>query len=258
MRVCTATGDASPETTRSHRHRSSVGRQSFPSPLESESAMRRMIFVNLPVADLPTAAGLLHRARLRLNADFSDARGRSCIVVSDTIFVMLLTRDRFADFSAGPVGDPRTGTTDDQLPVARSAAARWTSWSPGRSRRGGIAVAGQDAGGPDVRPQLRRPRRSRLGGPAHGPRPADPCALREATAASVDSGSAGREPGVVGTERQQVGPLRRHQGRRLARHRARWRSRSGSARERHRPAPTAGWRGTCGCAAAPPGRRDHR
>jgi uncharacterized protein len=72
--------------------------------------MRRMLFINLPVTDLPTATDFYTGLGFDLNADFSSAEG-SCIVVSDTIFVMLLVRDRFADFTAGPVGDARTSTT---------------------------------------------------------------------------------------------------------------------------------------------------
>jgi predicted lactoylglutathione lyase len=72
--------------------------------------MHRMIFVNLPVSDLAVSTAFYTGLGFGLNPDFSGEEC-SCIVVSDTIFVMLLTRDRFADFTAGPVGDPQTGTT---------------------------------------------------------------------------------------------------------------------------------------------------
>jgi predicted lactoylglutathione lyase len=72
--------------------------------------MHRLIFVNLPVTDLAAATAFYTGLGFGLNPEFS-SDGCSCIVVSETIFVMLLTRDRFADFTAGPVGDPRTGTT---------------------------------------------------------------------------------------------------------------------------------------------------
>ena len=42
---------------------------------------------------------------------------------------MLLTRDRFADFTAGPVGDPRTSTT---VINCLSAASRAEVDEPGR------------------------------------------------------------------------------------------------------------------------------
>ncbi|HEY5787661.1 MAG TPA: VOC family protein [Microlunatus sp.] len=72
--------------------------------------MRRMLFINLPVTDLSTATDFYTGLGFGLNSDFSSGEC-SCIVVADTIFVMLLVRDRFADFTAGPVGDARTSTT---------------------------------------------------------------------------------------------------------------------------------------------------
>ena len=66
--------------------------------------MKRLIFVNLPVVDLGVATTFYTGLGFGLHADFSSGEC-SCIVVSDGIFVMLLTRDRFADFTAGPVGD---------------------------------------------------------------------------------------------------------------------------------------------------------
>ncbi len=72
--------------------------------------MHRMLFLNLPVTDLSVATDFYTGLGFGLNRDFSNAEC-SCIVVSDTLFVMLLTRDRFADFTAGPVGDARSATT---------------------------------------------------------------------------------------------------------------------------------------------------
>lgn len=72
--------------------------------------MRRMLFVNLAVADLRAARRFYTGLGFAVNEDFSDA-GCACIVVSDTIFVMLLVRDRFADFVTGAVADPAVGTS---------------------------------------------------------------------------------------------------------------------------------------------------
>jgi predicted lactoylglutathione lyase len=69
----------------------------------------RLIFINLPVRDLALATGFYVSLGFALDPDFSGEEC-SCVVVSETIFVMLLTRDRFADFTAGPVADPRAGT----------------------------------------------------------------------------------------------------------------------------------------------------
>ncbi len=72
--------------------------------------MNRMIFVNLPVADLAVSRAFYTGLGFAVNEMFSDDSAVS-VVVSDTIVVMLLTRDRFGDFVTGPVGDPRTATT---------------------------------------------------------------------------------------------------------------------------------------------------
>ena len=91
----------------------------------------RLIFVNLPVADLEVATTFYTGLGFGLNPEFSSAEC-SCIVVSDGIFVMLLTRDRFADFTAGPVGDPHAGTTVINC-LSAASRPRSTTWSPGPS-----------------------------------------------------------------------------------------------------------------------------
>jgi predicted lactoylglutathione lyase len=61
--------------------------------------MDRMIFANLPVSDLQKATDFYLGLGFTLNPDFSSDDG-SCIVISDTIFVMLLKQDFFAGFLA--------------------------------------------------------------------------------------------------------------------------------------------------------------
>lgn len=71
--------------------------------------MDRMIFVNLPVTDLAAARTFYEGLGFRVNDMFSDEQV-VCVVVSDTICVMLLERDRFATFTPLPVADARTST----------------------------------------------------------------------------------------------------------------------------------------------------
>ncbi len=71
--------------------------------------MDRMIFVNLPVSDVPTATDFYTGLGFGLNPTFSD-ESCSCLVVSDTIYLMVVQTERFADFVAGPVSDPQAGT----------------------------------------------------------------------------------------------------------------------------------------------------
>ena len=69
-----------------------------------------MIFVNLPVRDLAASRDFYTALGFPVNEAFSDDQA-AAIVISETIVVMLVARDRFAEFVAGPVGDPRDGPT---------------------------------------------------------------------------------------------------------------------------------------------------
>ena len=64
--------------------------------------MTTQIFVNLPVADLEKSKAFYTALGHRLNPKFSDDKA-ACVVVSETIFVMLLARDYFQSFTARPV-----------------------------------------------------------------------------------------------------------------------------------------------------------
>jgi predicted lactoylglutathione lyase len=73
------------------------------------TSMNRMIFVNLAVSDLEATKAFYTGLGFSLNPEYSDDH-TACVVISDTIVVMALQRDRFADFVAGPVADPAAGT----------------------------------------------------------------------------------------------------------------------------------------------------
>lgn len=66
--------------------------------------MQRMIFVNLPVHDLARATAFYEAMGFVRNEKFcsSDA---SCMVLSDTIIVMLLTHANFQRFTSKPIAD---------------------------------------------------------------------------------------------------------------------------------------------------------
>ncbi|HEY1606108.1 MAG TPA: VOC family protein [Allosphingosinicella sp.] len=66
--------------------------------------MPRMIFVNLPVTDLKRATAFYEALGAQKNPQFSDDTA-SCIVFSETIFAMLLTHDKYLQFSPRPIGD---------------------------------------------------------------------------------------------------------------------------------------------------------
>lgn len=71
--------------------------------------MNRMIFVSLPVSDVRASTDFYTGLGFGLNPTFSD-ESCGCLVVSDTIYVMVIQTERFADFVAGPVGGRQAGT----------------------------------------------------------------------------------------------------------------------------------------------------
>jgi len=66
--------------------------------------MPKMIFVNLPVADLPAARAFYEAIGAVNNPQFTDETA-ACMVFSETIHVMLLTHDKFAQFTPKRIAD---------------------------------------------------------------------------------------------------------------------------------------------------------
>lgn len=66
--------------------------------------MPRMIFVNLPVRDLAAATTFYEAIGATKNQHFSDDTG-ACMVFSETIYVMLLTHEKYSSFTATPIAD---------------------------------------------------------------------------------------------------------------------------------------------------------
>ena len=66
--------------------------------------MPRMIFVNLPVTDLQRSTAFYEAVGGQKNPQFSDDTA-SCIVFSDTIHAMLLTHDKYRQFTSKPIAD---------------------------------------------------------------------------------------------------------------------------------------------------------
>ena len=71
--------------------------------------MSRLLFLNLPVADLTASRAFFGELGFEFNEKFCD-EGAACMVVSDQAYVMLLQRDRFADFVTKPVADATEAT----------------------------------------------------------------------------------------------------------------------------------------------------
>ena len=66
--------------------------------------MAKQIFVNLPVRDLQKSMAFYEALGAVNNPQFTDATA-ACMVLSDTIYVMLLTHAKWATFTTKPITD---------------------------------------------------------------------------------------------------------------------------------------------------------
>ncbi|MEU0502852.1 VOC family protein [Nocardia sp. NPDC005998] len=64
----------------------------------------KMIFINLPVADLGRSKNFYEAIGWKVNQDFTDENA-ACIVIDDNICAMLLSRDFFTTFATRPIAD---------------------------------------------------------------------------------------------------------------------------------------------------------
>ncbi|MGY1623066.1 VOC family protein [Geodermatophilus sp. SYSU D00965] len=70
----------------------------------------RMLFVNMPVADLQRSKAFFAQLGFGFNPAFTDATA-ACMLVGEHAFVMLLSREKFAEFAKLPIADPTTHTS---------------------------------------------------------------------------------------------------------------------------------------------------
>lgn len=66
--------------------------------------MSKMIFINLPVTDLKRSVAFYEAVGATRNPGFSDETA-ACMVISETIHAMLLTHDKWRQFTAKPIVD---------------------------------------------------------------------------------------------------------------------------------------------------------
>jgi uncharacterized protein len=71
--------------------------------------MPKMIFVNLPVADIKRATAFYQAIGAVKNEQFSDDSA-SCMVFSDTIHAMLMTHDKYRHFTSKKIVDAKTSS----------------------------------------------------------------------------------------------------------------------------------------------------
>ncbi|MEN9715789.1 MAG: hypothetical protein RJA35_1256 [Actinomycetota bacterium] len=72
--------------------------------------MAKMIFVNLPIADVARSREFFSGLGYKFNEQFSDEKAL-CMVISDTIFAMLVKPEFLNTFVDKPFADPKNGVT---------------------------------------------------------------------------------------------------------------------------------------------------
>ncbi|WP_221353979.1 VOC family protein [Streptomyces beigongshangae] len=81
---------------------------------------QQMIFVNLAVNDVDASKKFFTEIGYTINAEFSDEHCAS-VVISDSIVAMLLSKQRYADFTKKEIADP---TRTSEVILCLSAESR--------------------------------------------------------------------------------------------------------------------------------------
>lgn len=82
--------------------------------------MPTKIFLNLPVRDLPRSKAFFESLGYSFNPNFTNETA-ACMVIDENIHAMLLTHEKFAEFTPRPVADATAGT---EVLTALSAESR--------------------------------------------------------------------------------------------------------------------------------------
>ena len=82
--------------------------------------MAKLIFINLPVSNLSRATAFYQAIGAVKNAQFSDDTV-SCMVFSDAIHAMLMTHDKYRQFTTKQIADAKTTS---QVLICMSADSR--------------------------------------------------------------------------------------------------------------------------------------
>ena len=99
--------------------------------------MPTQIFVNLPISDLAASMAYYKALGFDHNPQFTDETA-ACIVISDTIYVMVLTHEKFAQFSDLPIPDAK------QQRQALDALSRDSREAVDQIAEAGIAAGGKE------------------------------------------------------------------------------------------------------------------
>lgn len=98
--------------------------------------MSKMLFVNFPVADLAKSTAFYEALGLTKNPQFSDDAS-ACMVLSETIFVMLLTHAKWSTFTSRPVAP--AATSEVMLALTCESRAAVDALANAAAAHGGVA-----------------------------------------------------------------------------------------------------------------------
>lgn len=98
--------------------------------------MTKMIFVNLPVADLPKSVAFYEALGFTKNLTFSDETA-AAMVWSETINVMLLTHDKWNSFTTRPM--PPAGSSQVMLALSLDSKEEVDAMNEAAAAHGGTA-----------------------------------------------------------------------------------------------------------------------
>lgn len=100
--------------------------------------MEKMIFLNLPVVDLPASVAFYQALGFEQNPDFSDHTA-ACMRWSSSIYVMLLTHAKWRSFTQKPF--PPEGTVGHMVSLALDSKAAVDALNEAAAQAGGRADA---------------------------------------------------------------------------------------------------------------------
>lgn len=98
--------------------------------------MSRMIFINLPVANLKTSMSFYTALGFKNNPQFTDDTA-ACMVWSESINAMLMTHDKWRTFTARPI--PPTSSSEVMLAVSCASRDEVDAMNRAASENGGTA-----------------------------------------------------------------------------------------------------------------------
>ena len=104
--------------------------------------MATNIFVNLPVRNLDASKAFFGALGFTFNAQFTDETA-AAMVIDENIFAMLLTHEKFAQFTPRTIADART-TSEVLIALSRDSKAAVKDLSDKAIAAGGLEVRPAD------------------------------------------------------------------------------------------------------------------